>query len=296
VQGARPGPTEPDATAPPPAAERHSLLGSAWKIKAMLLARRITAARTFSLASSGSTRPDAEDAATAQALEEAIARAAEAYRAATRPTPAPDFDSYPALNRLALEPLRGPLAKAARAEALRLVRECAVAARAKAARSVEPWAAVMTVEAMWVESMLDGRFAAEGAAGERELQRLQETYAALLRTLTLKPSQLGSVTGQHTKLHLLWCALARVDKARNAEARRVAERLLALAQSIDANAVEVGGAGDGRWWRNQRPSTAATARSPSKPARVASGKKDGKAAGKALGKRPRKTPRKPARR
>jgi len=259
VQGARPAPTERDATAPPPAAERHSLLGSAWKIKAMLLARRITAARTFSLASSGSTRPGAGDAATAQALEEAIACAAEAYRAATRPTPAPDFDPYPALNRLALEPLRGPLAKAARAEALRLVRECAVAARAKAARSIEPWAAVMTVEAMWVESMLDGRFAAEGAAGERELQRLQETYAALLRSLTLKPSQLGSVTGQHTKLHLLWCALARIDKARSTEARRVAERLLALAQSIDANALEVGGAGDGRWWR--KPSASATATS-----------------------------------
>ena len=283
---AGPGPAPPPG-APPQGAERHALLGSAWKIKATLLARRLAAASTF----------DAQDAA---ALTEAVAESARAYGAASLPPTDPGFDPYTPLNRLALEPLGGAMTPGRRAEALRLVRECAQAARAKAAHDTGPWSALMTVEADWVESMLDGRFAAAGGAGERELKRLQEAYAAQLGSLPVKPNELGSVTGQHTKLHLLWSALARVDAARRDEAIRVAERLLALARSIDPKSVELGGA-DARWWRQASAPAAAVGPRRREPTRTppaarprakalpsATDKATGKATGKAAGKAPGK--------
>ena len=202
--------------------ERSALLGSAYKRLACVQARAVL------LASDASTRATA-----AEAMREALARSIQAYARDEGSPGSGQFDSYLALNRLALSALLPVPAGSATADAARdiaLARQCGQDAQARFAQDGDPWRAVMQSDSAMVEALLDGSLGREGDAGQAALDKLVDNYAATLANLTLRPVQLDSVVTQMELLSRLADALWLGGG--DAALYRMAGRLIALGQRI----------------------------------------------------------------
>jgi hypothetical protein len=239
--------------------ERSALLGSAYKRLASVHARAVLAAKE--------ARPRQ---AAAAAMREALQHSIEAYTRDEGHPGSGHFDSYLALNRLALRALLPDAGDAALA--VDLARQCRREAEARHARDADLWSAVMQSEAALVEAMLDGSLGRAGDAGQAAFDALVASYVATLVNLTLKPGQLDSVVTQMQLLSrfadALWLG------GGDAALYRMAGRLIELGQRIRP----------GLRARDDRPAppagaapvkAGARARKSAKPARPPRGKRAG---------------------
>jgi hypothetical protein len=197
--------------------ERSALLGSAYKRLASVQARAVL------LAGQAKARQDAS-----AAMRDSLQHSIEAYGRDEGHPGTGHFDSYLALNRLALLSLLPDAGD--RAQAIALARHCRHEAEAHYAREADLWSAVMQSEAALVEAMLDGSLGRAGEAGDTALDALAGSYGATLVNLTLKPGQLDSVV---TQLQLLsrFCDALWLGGG-DAALYRLAGRLIELGQRI----------------------------------------------------------------
>jgi len=180
---------------PPPAAgaERGSLLGSALKIKAELLA--------------AGRRP-------AAAVVRALEAARDAYAAAESATDHPGFDPYPSLNRLQLDAVLGEVRDGA--AAVERVRLCQLAARRRFQRSYSFWDAVAAADAEVTARLLTGKVAESEEA-------LVRAYEDAVGQVPKSARQRGSMVRQ---IRVLAGFLRLRGEAKEASAlQRVASRL-----------------------------------------------------------------------
>jgi hypothetical protein len=147
------------------------------------------------------------------------------------------FDTYLALNRLALDaltPWTKKTAEADKAQAIGLARQCRSNAEAHFAKTGDMWSAVIQSEAQLVEALIDGRLGRAGEAGQAAFVELVASYAQTLANLTLKPGQLDSIVTQMELLSrfcdVLWLADGDVSRY------RTASRLLELRQRVHPGA------------------------------------------------------------
>jgi hypothetical protein len=206
--------------------ERSALLGSAYKRLASVHAQRV-------LAPKGADTPNV----TAKAMLEALQRSVTAYGRDEGHPGTGHFDSYLALNRLALDaltPWTKKTAEADKAQAIDLARQCRSDAEASHAKTGDMWSAVIQSEAQLVEALIDGSLGRPGEAGQATFDKLVASYAQMLANLTLKPSQLDSIVTQMELLSRFYDALwvADGDLARY----RTASRLLELRQRVHPGA------------------------------------------------------------
>ncbi len=229
--------------------ERSALLGSAYKRLASVKARSVLTAQD-------TQQRDADAAAMRTTLQHSI----EAYARDEGHPGTGQFDSYLALNRLALLallPWPAESVAADKARAIDLARQCRADAEASYARDGNPWSAVKQSEAVLVEALLDGRLGRSDEQGQTAFDALATSYTSTLLNLTLKPGQLDSVV---TQMHLLsrFCDALWLGGA-DAALHLTADRLLALGQRI-------------------RPGMRARTDRPTKPAAAKRGKRGGAAA------------------
>ena len=88
----------------------------------------------------------------------------------------------------------------------------------------------MQPEALLVERVLDGTFGQPGDIGQSAFEEVARAYAETISNITIKPSQLDSVVTQLELLARCHDAMSKADG--NASGRRVADRLLDLAQRL----------------------------------------------------------------
>ena len=88
----------------------------------------------------------------------------------------------------------------------------------------------MQPEALLVERVLDGTFGQPGDSGQSAFEEVARAYAETISNITIKPSQLDSVVTQLELLARCHDAMSKADG--NASGRRVADRLLDLAQRL----------------------------------------------------------------
>ncbi len=202
--------------------ERSALLGSAYKRLASVHAQAALV-----------TKDQAVRLREAQAMREALDQSIEAYgRDEGRPGTG-HFDSYLALNRLALLALMygsGKRATEDKARAIDLARQCRGEAEARYAQDGNLWSAVIQSEAVLVEALLAGSLGRTDELGQVAFDSLAASYTATLANLTLKPGQLDSVVTQMTLLSrfcdALWLG------GGDASLYRMGSRLLELGQRI----------------------------------------------------------------
>jgi hypothetical protein len=201
-------------------AERSALLGSAWKRKAAVHARRLLAGNPAS----------ATQRAEGLALDAALAASIDAYGRAGRDAD----DVYGLLNRLTLLGVRTAAGRPL-ADRRRVLADAARAlqlARQKAAQSPDDfWALVGPGDAQLALDLLHGRLGAPDPRGSQTLQRLQQQYRQALRAPVVLPRQLDSVTRNILLAGEFVDALGCLRPA-DPVPPRVAERLYALACSI----------------------------------------------------------------
>ncbi len=153
--------------------ERWSLLGSAWKRRAALLAKG--------------------ESKTWDDIQAALECSRNAYSRAEGDTSGSRFDPYPVLNRLQLDGLLGGFDDAAKAQRIDLARRSADAARRRFAESYDFWHAVMPADAELAIRMLDENLA--GSAFE-----LTKTYHNAVADVPRSARKFDSVI---TQLQLL---------------------------------------------------------------------------------------------
>jgi hypothetical protein len=195
--------------------ERQSLVGAAYKRKAVIYARRILEAR-----------PGRESI---EGFKDAVERAIAAYKRASDATKDQRLDPYPALNRLALQALDGSY-RAGIAECV----TCAQSANERFRESPDVWHAIMAAEAHLVESLCRGGLSGDDAASEETFERLKRRYAGALAHLQVAPKDFDSVAQQLCLLALLFEAngASRPRAGRAHAAGATAARLRRLANSI----------------------------------------------------------------
>lgn len=199
-----------------PSTERASLLGSAWKVRALLLAGPADAPRLAPKAL----------AAVTKALDESILR----YRAVTRPAADARFDAYPALNGLWLEVVRGRwTADERRAAAAEADAITAAVQRQAAQPGADVWKKIMTVEAPLVATLVKQGF------DDKALRRHTAAFGALFDHELLQPKQRAIVLDQMRRMaHLLRQVAPSHKGGARAEAAHVADRLDRLAADLAA--------------------------------------------------------------
>lgn len=203
-----------------PNPERQSLLGSAWKVKATLLARQAVRGPL--------AKPQLAE------LAEALAQAARAYHAVTLPARDERFDAYPALNWLWLEVVGGRWQIMPRERAAEEADAVVEAVRRQvAADPSDVWKQIMTVESRLVAALVHQR---HGAA---ELKRQVADYQQLFASTLFKPFHLEVVFGQMRRMALLLDAVAPSRRGKGGAAAREAAALLRqleakLAQGVAA--------------------------------------------------------------
>ena len=151
--------------------ERASVLGSVYKRKAAIFARKIVAGDST--------------AATRREFNAAVQASISAYQSAVKDLNAETFEPYPALNWLALKSLSGRFTVGVDA-----CRQCAKIANEKFARTPDFWCAAMAPEAALVESLCDGSLGGAGAAVEHRLDQIAQAYTDALATIQVAPKEL----------------------------------------------------------------------------------------------------------
>ena len=185
--------------------ERASMLGSVYKRKAAICARKI-------VAGDGS-------AATRREFNAALKASIAAYQTAAGKCDTEIFEPYPALNWLALKSIGGRFTVG-----VNICRQCAKIANGKFARTPEFWCAVMAPEAALVESLCDGSLGGSGAAAQHRLDQIARGYADALATIQVAPKELDSMAQQLGMLALFFEAKRKSRVSQ--QLRRLAERLL----------------------------------------------------------------------
>ena len=242
--------TTPSApTMAPPNAERCALRGGAWKRLASVHARQVLAPGIAAAA-----QRKAGDA-----MRQALVEAVKAYSLAEGVPGQSRFEPWLALNRLALDALTPWASNAERDAALALDQQCAKAASESFRRDAGFYNAIMQPEALLVELRLDGSLGRAGDAGTALLEKVAGAFREALSNITFKPKELDSVLSQMCLLSRFHDALAVVDgadaPARAAEHRRMADRLIALAELLQPGSCR----------RDDRPGEAAPAPAPAAP-------------------------------
>jgi hypothetical protein len=173
--------------------ERAALLGSAYKRRAALLARRLTH-RPEGVAGDGDLAP----------MLDALKHCAEAYRRCESPSP-DRLKPYNALNRLQIEallPTPVPVADDERCRRAELARRCHDVATQAYQQDNNTWNALTPADALLTEMLVDGRLGGpEGAADDPAdpANRAIDGYRQALACLTLTPAQFDSVVA-HLRL------------------------------------------------------------------------------------------------
>lgn len=215
-----------DAPTAPLNAERCALQGGVWKRLASVHARQVLAR---------GARPEAQRAA-GQAMRDALAEAVKAYGRAEGVPGQPRFEPWLALNRLALDALTPWANDGERDGALALNQQCAKAAGESFRRDAGFFNAIMQPEAALVGLRLDGTLGKAGEAGAALFEQLAASYCEALSNIAFKPKDLDSVLAQMCLMSRFHDALAVVQHAeaprRAAEHRRMADRLIALAEML----------------------------------------------------------------
>ncbi|HMF49307.1 MAG TPA: CHAT domain-containing protein, partial [Candidatus Saccharimonadales bacterium] len=190
--------------------ERAAVLGSVYKRKAAIFARKIVAGDRA--------------AATRREFGAAVNASIAAYQTAAGEFASGNFEPYPALNWLALKSLSGRFTAG-----VDTCRQCAKIANEKFARTPDFWCAVMAPEAALIESLCDGSLG--GAAAELRLDQIARGYSDALATIQVAPKELDSMVQQLLLLALLFEAGKKVGMAQ--PLRRLAERLLPGSSAVD---------------------------------------------------------------
>ena len=147
-----------------PNTERQSIIGSAWKKKALILLRH--------------------QAPKKEAVIEALQRARDAYARGEADPRAADWNPYARINRMQLDAVLGD-APEGEADATR----CIEAARARFKRRFDFWDAVMAADATVAGWLAGAALPGGGTASEALIQ----TYRDTLDTVTASPRELDSV-------------------------------------------------------------------------------------------------------
>ena len=150
-----------------PNTERQSIIGSAWKRKALILLR--------------SPEPEKD------AVREALLRARDAYARGEADARATDWNPYARINRLQLDAVLGET-PAGEVDAS----ACAAAARARFEQRFEFWDAVMAADAT-LAGWLGG---AELPEGRGAVEVLSQAYRDTLETVAASPRELDSAFAQ----------------------------------------------------------------------------------------------------
>jgi CHAT domain-containing protein/triacylglycerol esterase/lipase EstA (alpha/beta hydrolase family) len=192
--------------------ERQALIGSAYKRKATVHARQLTAR-------SAAPGQDRELMAALQASERA-------YRAPIGDVNARDLNPYPALNWLFLLALTG--SEQQRKDGIALARRCAAKANEQFSASASIWDAAMAADAYLVECLLDGSLGTDDTA--RVLDNVWQRYRSALVGVMVTPKERNSIVQQICLMGLFYRARAASD---GATAQRVADRLRTLAEHLE---------------------------------------------------------------
>jgi hypothetical protein len=207
--------TDDHAAGSPTNGERAALIGSAYKRKAAIFARRIVTG----------------DSSAASFIEfnEAIEASIAAYEIASRKWSDTQFDPYPALNALSLRALEGKY-QAGVADCL----SYAERANDRFTRSPDVWNAVIAADSLLVESLCRGALGGEGAPYEKTFEQVYQRYADALTNLQVAPKDLDSVAQQLCLLALFFEAkgVTRRPAKRAKAAATTATRLRRLAGKI----------------------------------------------------------------
>ncbi|MEJ8846843.1 CHAT domain-containing protein [Variovorax rhizosphaerae] len=167
--------------------ERNAILGSAWKRKAGLLARQLLCG---DLGTAAAARVGTQ-------MDEALRMSAAAYQRAEGSIAGGRLKPYLALNHLALDLLTPWDTPALKEAALALARHCRQAVAQEFAVSLSVWDAAMQADALLVEKLIDGSFAAADAVARQvALDEVFKSYTESFSNLTVKPSELESIVAQ----------------------------------------------------------------------------------------------------
>ena len=199
--------------------ERQSLIGSAYKRKAAIYARRIL---------SSEKKPSQEST---RGIAAALSKAVAAYERASAASQEDrlDPDPYPMLNGLALRTIEGDYPDGV-AECI----ACAERANERFGESPDVWHAVMAAEAHLVEALCSGAWSGDDAAAEKAFEQVQGCYASALANMQLAPKDLDSIARQLCLLALFFDAkgATRTQAARARADGMTAQRLRRLADKI----------------------------------------------------------------
>ena len=231
-----------DAITAPAHIERAGLRGSAWKRLASLHARRVLERDI-----------GADDLRVAgETMREALQQAVAAYRSAEGVPGQRGFDPYPMLNRLALDALTPWGDPGEREAAALLAQQCAKEVSLRFRDDANFYNAVMQPEALLVAHLIDGSLGKTGDAGTAIFDAVAASYREALSNITAKPRDLDSMLGQMcltSRFHDALSVVIRADDARGAaEHRRIADRLIALANQLQVGSCQ----------RDDRPPNRAT--------------------------------------
>jgi hypothetical protein len=179
--------------------ERCSLLGSALKRKAAILARL--------------------DTAHWNQISDALQRSRDAYREGEGGAVTGQFDPYPALNRLQLDGLLQDFKPEEKEQLTQLAARCAELARQRFASSYDFFDAAMVADADLAQSMIDGSLKASA-------DRLAQAYLGAVSSVPTGARQFDSVVRQLELLAQFYSLRREGDDSLCAEAlRKIAKKL-----------------------------------------------------------------------
>jgi hypothetical protein len=220
--------------------ERSAMIGSAYKREANLHAMRLLASerarRDGKIKPADRQKVEALAKDAGNKMVKALQASLEAYQRDEGRPGSGDFSSYLALNRLALSALTpadegSDKAQRARDAAIELAKQCGQSAAQAFDRSSDTWDAVMQAEALLVEKLIDGTLAQAGEPGQAAFEKVVQTYAETMANVTIKPSQLDSVSAQMEVLSRFCDALS-LTQPNGTAWRTTADRLLDLARRV----------------------------------------------------------------
>ncbi len=202
----------------PPNAERCGLLGSAYKRLASVHARQVL--------------EHADDAAL-KPFEDAVAHSAFWYQQGDGADDPARFDPNCALNRLSLQTVLD-VSDAMRGELIELAQQAAAAAQSAYRGNKNYWNAVMPVDALTIEYLLNGSLVASDDTAEATATRLRETYDHARADVHARPREVDSTATQLCLLALFFRVKAHAAKNKTARrgALRAATQLEGLANHL----------------------------------------------------------------
>ena len=202
-------------------ADRFALLAGAHKRRAVVFAQRL-----LRLDASAAQRAQWQDA-----MAEAAGAGLQAYTRAQGVAGDDGFRPYNALHGLALRVALDGWDEADEMSAgVALARQCGQAVSRLYAASGDPWDVVMSPEAVLVERLRDGSFAAPDTAGETALNDVLQAYRAALETLGPKVRHVDRTVDHLEMLSTLFDA--RFLMGAGEGYRRMADGLVALVSQL----------------------------------------------------------------